>query len=549
PVHAGKFAGLLPDMTWDGIDFISGSGATVDYLIEQAVKRGLRFHTFLTVGNSAQTGVTDVLALCDEDNGWATSKLIMLYIEHVGGPAKLLKHARSLGAKGCILMGIKAGVTEAGSRAAASHTGAMATSDTAVQALFDKAGIIRVESRLELVDVAMALSLARGRYDGRKVCIITDAGGPGVMLADELNRQGFTVPQLKTETRKLLAEVLPPGAGLGNPIDCLPSRNGSQISRIMEILASRESDVLDYIVLVMGDSGLSDNWEIYQAVIEASDSLDIPIFPSFCTAVSSEQGLARFRKAGKCYFEDEVSLARAMGKMINRPRPGEPETGLPGYDPEKLKAVSDCVEGIVPADLTRRVLEAAGIPTPAQVELRDRNTLGTLENEIPFPWVMKVMGPLHKSDVSGVITGIQDLAGAEAAWDKLTAIEHASGVMVQKMVSGSEVIMGLSREGDYGHLVAFGLGGIYAEALGDVRFGLAPLSREEARRMVRSIKGLPILQGTRGQSGLDLELLADLLVRVSLLARDLPRIKEMDVNPLKGRGKDLVAVDVRMIVD
>lgn len=548
PVHAGKFAGLLPDVRPGGIDFISGSGATVDYLIEQAIKRGLVFHTFVTVGNSAQTGVDDVLAMYDQNHELLNSKLIMLYLENVGDPSKLLRHAQSLAAKGCILMGIKSGVTEAGSRAAASHTGAMATSDTAVQALFDKAGIIRVQSRLELIDLAMALSLARGSYDGRRVCIITDAGGPGVMVTDELTRQGFVVPELKPETTRLLADVLHPGASLTNPIDCLPSRSPDQISRVFEILAAEEADTLDYIVFVAGDPGLSDTREIHRALIQAMDKSPFPVFPSFCTAISSEEALALFRAAGKCYFEDEVSLARALGKMVKRPRPSAPGIDPLAYHPEVLRALLDGQEGTVPADVTRQALAAAGILTPAQAELTDRNELEGLASEIPFPWVMKVVGPLHKSDLGGVLVGIQDLAAARDAWDSLMKIDRATGVMIQQTVSGPEAIMGLSRDGQFGHLTAFGLGGIYAEFLGDIQFGLAPLSRAEADRMIQSVKALPILRGARGEKGMDPGTLADVLVRVSLMARDVPRIQEMDINPMKGRGKNVLAVDARIIM-
>lgn len=548
PVYAGKFAGLLPDMRERGIDFISGSGATVDYLIEQAVKRGLGFHTFATVGNSARVGVADMLALYDEHHEWMSSQFIMLYLEHVEDPRKLLHHARSLSAKGCLLMGIKAGVTEAGSRAAASHTGAMATNDAAVGALFQKAGIIRLRSRLEMVDTAMALTLARGKYDGRRVCVITDAGGPGVMTADELNRQGFSVPPLKPKTREMLAQTLPPGSGLGNPIDCFPTRNAAQISRVIDILNTEEADALDYITLVLGDSGLADNRQIYEALVQYMDGASMPIFPSFCTAISSRTGLEIFRAAGKCYFEDEVSMARAMGRMVNRPKVSEHAPPPAGYDGEKIRALLADVKGPAPVGLTRQALAAAGISSPAQAELHAQDELDELKDVIPFPWVMKVVGPLHKSDVGGVLVGVPSLAEARIAWGKLAHIDGADGILVQQMVEGPEVILGLSKEGNFGHLAAFGLGGVYTEAFSDIQFRLAPLSFEEAREMIQGIKGLPMVQGVRGQTGMDLEAITDLLVRVSLIARDLPQIEEMDINPLKGQGKELFAADARIIM-
>ena len=547
PYLSGKFAGLMPDMIPGGIDFISGSGATVDYLIEQAIRRGLRFHSFVTVGNSAQNGITEMLGLYDENHGPDSSKLMMLYVEKINNPDKFLKHARSLAAKGVQIMGIKSGTTEAGSRAAASHTGALVTSDRAVSALFDKAGIIRVQSRMEMIDLAIALTLSRGRYDGRRVGVITDAGGPGVMAADELNRQGITVPAFGPETRRRLAEILPPGAGMGNPVDTMPSRNGRQLLEIMKVISQEED--LDYIFLITGDPGLIDNWEIYEAFIESRECIPIPVLPSFCTAISSAGTLKRFRELGHCHFEDEVFMARALSKMVNRPRPSVAEPDPSGYDGKKIKNLLAGISGVVPEALVRQTLSAAGIPTPAQAALTTKDELTKLPEEIPFPWVMKVIGPLHKSDLGGVLTGVAEPAAAEAAWDRLMALEQAAGVLVQQTIRGPEAILGLSREKPFGHLVACGLGGIHAEALKDIQFKLAPLSKTEADEMIDGIKGRAILTGMRGEKGMDLKALAGLLVRVSLLARDVPAISELDINPLKGEGGELLAVDSRIILE
>lgn len=548
PVHAGKFAGLLPEMRPGGIDFISGSGATVDILAEQAVRRGLSFHTFVTVGNSAQMGVTDVLAHYDRGHGPDSSKHIMLYLEKVGSPAKFLHHARSLAEKGCILMAVKSGVTEAGSRAAASHTGAMAADDTAVGALFEKAGLIRLTSKLDMVDVATALALAKGQYDGRRACVVSDAGGPGVMTADELNRQGIDVPRLKPETRRQLAELLPPGAGVNNPVDLLPTRTPEQVTRTLEIICREEADTVDYILVQLGDPGLADNRPVYQGLIEAMDRLPLPIFPSFATAVSSARSLPRYRASGKCHFEDEVSMARAIGRMVNRPRLSSPAPDPPGYDGDAAIRLLKGVTGAVPPELIGKVMEAVGIPTPRQRVIGRKDELVSLADHMPPPFVMKVIGPLHKTDLGGVVTGATPETAGQI-FDRLMAIENASGVLVQETITGPEVIMGLIRKPGFGHLAAFGLGGMLVEVLGDVAFKLAPLSPEEAGSMIRSIRSLPILEGYRGQPGMNLDRLVDLLTRISLLSRDIPEIKEMDINPLKGVQNDLAAVDVRMILE
>ncbi len=545
PVHAGKFAGLLPDMRPGGVDFISGSGATVDILAEQATRRGLTFHTFVTVGNSAQTGVEDVLELYEQAHGPTSSKHIMLYMEKIGSPTKLLRCARSLAEKGCVIMAIKSGVTESGKRAAASHTGAMAARDTAVQALFDKAGLIRVTSKLEMVDVATALHLAKGRTDGRRACVVTDAGGLGVMAVDELNRQGIQTPLLKPETRRKLARLLPPGAGLNNPLDILPTRTPEQVTRVLEIVAHDEADAIDYIPVQLGDPGFTDNWPVLKAVIDAMDALPLPIFLSFPSAISSSAALSKFQAAGKCHFEDEVSMARALGRMVNRPRVSAPAPDPADYDGKAAARILEGATGVVPPDVIQKALQAAGIPLPeARIVARPAD-LERLDSALPLPWVMKVVGPLHKTDLGGVAFA-ETVADANPIFNRLMAIDGARSVLVQEKISGPEVLMGLSREGAFGHLVAFGLGGVLAEALGDVQFGLAPLSPEEAARLIASIKGLPVLQGYRGRPGMDLDRLADLLVRVSLLGRDVPGIEEMDINPVMGVGDRLFAVDVRV---
>lgn len=547
PVHAGKFAGLLPDMRPGGVDFISGSGATVDILAEQATRRGLAFHTFLTVGNSAQMGVEDALELYDHAHGSESSKHIMLYLEKIGSPSKLLKSARSLAAKDCVIMAIKSGVTEGGRRAAASHTGALAARDDAVQALFNKAGLIRLTSKLDMVDVATALNLAKGCFDGRRACVITDAGGPGVMAVDELNRQGIQTPFLKTETRRKLAQLLPPGAGVNNPVDMLPTRTPEQVFKVLEIVALDEADAIDYILVQLGDPGFADNWQVYNAVIKAMDSLSTPIFPSFSSSISSAKALSKYQETGKCHFEDEVSMARAVGRMVNRPKLFAPAPDPAGYNARSVANLLKDATGIIQPELIQKVFQAAGIPLPKERSMTKLADLEGLESVFPPPWVMKVTGPMHKTDLNGVAMA-DTIKDAQAVFNRLMAIDGARGVLVQEKISGPEVLMGLSREGDFGHLVAFGLGGVLAEALGDVKFGLAPLSMEEARHLIRSIKGLPVLQGYRGQPAMDLDILADLLVRVSLLGRDAPGIREMDINPVMGVGENLLAVDVRVIV-
>jgi len=545
--HAGKFSGLPPISVKGGVDFLSGSGATVDFVYENATSRGLRFNSLLNVGNSAQTGVTDLLRLYDEAYTLEDSRIKLVYVEVLNSPQEFLTHARNLSSKGCHLAGIKSGSTEAGSRAAASHTGAMATNDTAVQALFDKAGIIRVQSREELIDVAIALTAVGEKLDGRRVAVVSDAGGPGVMLSDELNRLRFEVVPFRERTKTLLAEALPPGAGVGNPVDCLPTRSGESIGSVMRIISEQEKDRVDYILLIDGESGLSDTWAIFEAIMRAQQEGGIPILQCFLSPTSAAEPLKRLRDAGRAYFSDEVAMARALARVVGRPRLSEPVTRIEGYDRDRIRSLLAGRSGALAPSIVREVLDAAGIRVPQQSEVTSATALADIP--IPFPWVMKVIGPLHKSDVGGVKLGIANLEEATTAFQALMAIDGATGVVIQQMVQGTEVIVGANREEGYGHLVAFGLGGIYTEALNDVQFRLAPLSFEEAESMIRSVRAYPLIQGVRGQKGMDTRTLVDTLVRTSLLVTDYRQIREMDINPVKGYGTDLYAVDARIIVE
>jgi len=546
--YAGKFAGIIPKVKKGAVDFISGSGATVDYVMEQATNRGLSFSNLVNLGNSIQMGVEDILGMVDENHGPDSAPIIMLYMELVKDPAKLLYHARSLTRKGCSIVGIKSGVTEAGERAASSHTGAMATSDTAVQALFDKAGIIRVKSKMELVDVACVLSAAKGLIKGNRACIVTDAGGPGVMLSDELNRQGLELPSLKENTRKRLYEILPPESSVTNPIDCLPSRNAEQIREILRVLEDEEKQNIDVIIVITGNSGMTDNWETYQEIMRAMDVLTIPVIPVLSPVTTCAELIGKVKDSGKPYFFDEVAVGHALGKVVQRPMIYESQTELEGYDKNRIKKILESRENRLTPEAVKDIFCAAGFKVPLQIDVFDKDKLASACREVDFPLVMKVIGPLHKSDTGGVKVGINSLEEAHRAWSELLNIKGASGVLVQKMVTGTEVILGVLKEEGFGHIIMFGLGGIYTEVLKDISFELAPLAKEESLRMIQRIKAFPILKGVRGEKGVSLDLISEYLIRLSLLVTDFPQIKEIDLNPVKGFWSDLYVVDARILL-
>ena len=546
--YKGKFAGIVPALPGGAVDIISGSGATVDYLMECAEPRGLSFGTVVNLGNSAQMGVEDLLQIYDENYGPASAGILMLYMEAVKKPGLLLKHARSLVAKGCVLAGIKSGATQAGSRAAASHTGAMATSDTAVEALFAKAGIIRVNSREELIDVACVVKAAGGRLRGKRVCIVTDAGGPGVMLADELARGGMELPSLSAQTTARLKEILPKESSVENPIDALPSRNAAQFRGIIEVLNEFETGSLDAIAFLTGDSGLSDNSEIYRTIGELMPQSTLPVLPMLSSLTSCREKIREFTRQGGVFFPYEVSLGRAICTVADWVEPEVPAAAPEGYSPKIIASILDGCDGVLDPSTVQQVLKGAGIALVPQVEVLTEKDLSDGCRRVGFPLVMKVIGPLHKTDVGGVRVGIDDEATARSIWSELMEISGAEGVLLQPMIGGQEVILGASREGDFGHLIMFGLGGIHAEVLKDACFALAPLSRNEARRLIDGIRSRSLLDGVRGAPGMNVDILTDFLLRLGQLVSDFPQIGEIDLNPVKGAGENLWAVDARIIM-
>jgi len=548
PRYSGKFAGIIPELKPRSIDFISGSGATVDLVMEQAVLRGLSFCNVVNVGNSIQIGVEDLIALYDENYGTEGSPILMLYLESLKKPGLLLKHARALTEKGCAIVGIKSGVSASGARAAASHTGAMATDDTAVQALFDKAGIIRVKSKMEMIDVACALMGTGGRLRGNRACVVTDAGGPGVMLTDELERQGLVLPVLGEKTRGRLGGILPPESSVANPIDCLPSRTASQIREIFQVLGEEESDSIDVIAIQVGNPGMFPNREIYHEVARAMKNCPIPVIPTLSSVTTCAAPIGEFVSDGHFYFPDEVNLGGALGKVLRRPAVFAASGELAHYDRAGIQSALKGQTGPLTALAVTEVLKHAGFVFPPQVEALSLTEMKNACETVGYPLAMKVLGPLHKSDIGGVRLMIKDAGDAEAAWHDLKSVEGVRGVLVQRMVEGTEVILGASRADGFGHLVMFGLGGIYTEVLKDVSFCLAPVSREESLLMVKAIRGYPILEGVRGQRGISTERVCDYVERLGRLVHDFPAIGEIDLNPLKGSGSELYVVDARIIL-
>lgn len=547
--HHSVFTKPIPTLHDKGVDFISGSGATAVFILESAVIKGLPFNSVWSVGNSKQIGIEDVLQYMDENfDPERDSHIKLLYIENINNPDKLLFHAGSLIRKGCRIAAIKAGSSESGSRAASSHTGAIASSDSAVEALFRKAGIVRCFSREELTTVGCIFTLPP--LTGRNFAIVTHAGGPGVMLTDALSKGGLNVPKIEGPEADELKSLLFPGSSVSNPIDILATGTPEHLSLAIDYCEHKFKGI-DAIFVIFGTPGLVQLYEAYDVLHKKILECKKPIFPILPCLHTAGPEVAEFLSKGHVNFSDEVTLATALTQVMKTPRPASPEIELFGVDVPRIREVIGRIEGngYISPEHVHELLECAGIPMVPELVSADKAELEAFAEKVGYPVVAKVVGPVHKSDVGGVALNIKTSRHLEYEFDRMMQIEGAKGVMVQKMLRGRELFIGAKYEPRFGHIVLCGLGGIFVEVLKDVSSGLAPLSYDEAYSMIRSLRAYKIIKGTRGQKGVNEKKYAEIIVRLSTLLRFATEIKEMDINPLLADENDIVAVDARIRIE
>ncbi|MDO4993878.1 MAG: acetate--CoA ligase family protein [Bacteroidales bacterium] len=547
--HHSVFTLPIPRLTPQGVDFISSSGATAVYVLESAVTKGLPFNSAWSVGNGHQIGVESVLEYMDEHfDPERDSKVKLLYIENIADPDRLLLHATSLIRKGCRITAIKAGSSESGSRAATSHTGAIASSDSAVEALFRKAGIVRCYSREELTTVGCIFTLPR--FTGKNFAIVTHAGGPGVMLTDALSKGGMNVPQLSGEVAEELKAQLLPGSSVANPIDILATGTPEQLGIAIDFCEKRFDDI-DAIMVIFGTPGLVTLYEAYDVLHKKMQECKKPIFPILPSVNTAGPEVHEFLSRGHVNFSDEVTLATALTQVMKTPEPADQNVVVHGVDVPRIRKIIDNLQdsGYVTPSTVHELLESAGIPTVPEFVSEEKDEVLNFADRTGYPVVAKVVGPVHKSDVGGVALNIRSREVLAAEYDRMMRIEGATAVMVQKMLRGTELFIGAKYEPRFGHVVLCGLGGIFVEVLRDVSSGLAPLSYAEAESMIHSLRAYKILAGTRGKKGINQRKFAEIIVRLSTLLRFATEIKEMDINPLLADGDDVIAVDARIRVE
>jgi len=552
-----SFAAGMPAV--GNIGFFSQSGALGTAILDWALGQNVGFSKFVSLGNKLDIDESDILREMGNDD---KTDVILGYIEGVNDGAKFLEAAREVTSRKPVIM-IKSGGTEAGARAASSHTGALAGSEKAFSAAFAQSGIIRVRAIEDLFDYARAFS--SGRYPkGNRVAIVTNAGGPAIIASDSIENSSLRMARFEKETIEALQKSLPPTAAVYNPVDLIGDAREDRYSAALEAVLT--DDNVDGAFVLFAPTAMSSPEKIARVVCKhATDGKPIlSVFMGGPTVEGVEDILSKASIPNYHYPERATSAMEAMALYEQwRSRP-VPETREFPVDKEQVRElIAESARGgraEIGEYKAREIISAYGFSVPGSVIANNISDAEFIAEKIGFPVVMKIASPdiLHKSDFGGVRVGIGSKQEVRQAFvemkeraKRLLPDADIWGVYIQEMIEGGkEVILGMVRDPQFGPVVMFGLGGIYVEILKDVSFRIAPLTVEDAREMIHGIRSLPLLQGARGEKPIDLEPIVEALLRLSQLVTDFPEIFEIDINPLKvyPEGRAPVALDARLTV-
>lgn len=557
PLNASFAAGMPPT---GEIAFMSQSGALCTAILDWALAKDIGFSRFVSLGNKADIDEIDLLEAWEAD---ARTRVILIYTEGLTDGQRFIEVARRV-TKKTPVVAVKSGTTGAGSRAVSSHTGSLAGSEQAYRAAFSQAGVIRAESIEEMFDFSVAFSY-QPPLQGDRIAIVTNAGGPGIMATDALERAGLQMASLSEETVKTLQAGLPPASNIYNPIDVLGDALADRYGLALE--AVMKEDGVHGVMVILTPQVMTQIEKTAKVVGQIAARYEKPVVGCFMGEAKAGIGikvLGRYCVPNYSFPERAANALRAM--MLYHRWRKTPPLDAPVFDVDEagVRALFDRIQSegrlsIGDAE-ARKVMEAYGIPVPQSRLANTAEEAVRIAEEIGFPVVLKIASPdiLHKTDIGGIKLDVRTPADVRDAFDLLTFraqryMPEAEiwGCQVQEMVGGGrEVILGMNRDPQFGPLMMFGLGGIYVEALKDVTFRIAPFSRAEARAMLTEIRAVSLLRGVRGEPAADLEAIEDVLLRLSQLVTDFPEIVEMDINPLivfeKGRGA--ISVDMRLVL-
>ncbi len=558
-------ASFAQDMPQIGnIAFVSQSGALCTAVLDYAKGQGIGFSKVVSLGNKADINENDFLFYLWND---PQTQVILLYLEDLVDGRNFLRLAREITGEGGNrkpILALKAGRTPEGASAVTSHTGSLAGSDEVYEALFTQSGVLRVDTVEDLFEYAVAFA-QQPLPKGRRIAIITNAGGPGIMATDACVRYGLELARLSDETIGRLREKLPPHASLKNPIDLIGDAQHDRYEAALDVVL--DDNRVDGIIVLLTPQAMTDIEEIARTIVKTAQRKEKPVFASFMGVVDVSAGVQILKANGvPCYTfpEDAVRSLAAMARYtawITRPRT---EVRTFSVDKERarraLSQATPTQHGFIAEDVALQVLEAYGFPTLPWSAAQTADEAVEAAHKIGFPVVLKIMSPdvLHKFDVGGVQLNLQSDGDVRHAFRRIlqSVKEHhpdarIDGVLVQQMAErGREVILGMKRDRQFGPILMFGLGGIYVEILKDVTFRFAPVRELGVYRMIQEIKTYKLLEGVRGEPLADIDAIAECLERLSQLAMEQEAVDELDINPLivYPKGKGAFVADVRIAV-
>ncbi|MCD4674567.1 MAG: acetate--CoA ligase family protein [Desulfobacula sp.] len=546
------------------VSFISQSGALCTAVLDYAADKGFGFSKFISIGNKADVDELDLLRYYHND---PDTDVVMIYMEELSRSAEeFITEVRQMtsGTNPTNVIAIKSGSSDAGAKAAASHTGALAGSDALYDAIFTMSGILRCATVNQLFDYAQAF--AANKYPtGDKIAIITNAGGPGIIATDMSEQSGLKLAKFSEETIRELKKYLPSTANFYNPVDVIGDAAKDRYEKTLTTVLSDRG--VDAALIILTPQSMTDAIGTAEAIVNIARNSIKPIVCSFMGVVDVSDGVKLLQKHKIPVYQFPESAARSLGALREGMkwlfRKILPQFELE-YDAVKARKIIDRylkAGKMVLGELDgNEILRCYGFNTLPMALSKNKTEACKIADEIGYPVVMKIVSPdmLHKSDAGGVVVGLEDSKSVELSFE--TIMEKAKtynpdakieGVLIQKLApKGKEVILGLSKDPVFGHAVMFGLGGIFVEVYKDVAFRLSPMGRNVARRMIKSIKGYPIFKGMRGEKPSDIETVEKHIVALKAMADNHPMIKELDINPLfvheQGQGTTIADIIIQL---
>lgn len=539
------------------IGFMSQSGALCTSILDWSKEEKVGFSKFVSLGNKADLNEIDFLKAFAAD---PQTKVIAIYLEGINNGVEFMKTAETVSRTKPIII-VKAGTTGAGARAVSSHTGALAGSETAYNAAFRQSGIIRARSVEDLFDYAVCLA-SQPLPEGRKVAILTNAGGPGIMTTDACERKDIPLASFERKTVEFLQKALPQAANVYNPVDLLGDALAKDYESASQALLSDPN--VESLIVILTPQAMTEIAETAQSIAKISEKFKKSVLACFMGKADISKGVEILKKYKIPHYFFPERAVSSLKAMLDYKELRERKKEIIEHfdaDTQKVRRIfkeAKPKEQPVVGLEAKQVVEAYGIKVPRSGVARDFPKARELAEKIGYPVALKIDSPLilHKTDIGGVKLDIKDELNLKEAYEEIyrntrkffSDIREWS-VCIDEMVGGLlEVIIGVNRDPQFGPVVMFGLGGIFVEVLKDVAFRIAPFPRSEAFDMVKEIHAYPILRGIRGKKGIDIGSIADTIMRVSQLSLDFPEIMEIDINPLKVFQKGSVAVDVRILL-